>query len=121
MLGLSGKAGNLRGKQIEGGNIFESPRTHEYPTPPHSPTYWLTQFRQAALNLGYHPYSVPSATLSEAYTNPDKVSRAACQYCGYCQRFGCMVGAKAQPSNTLTAGISTIRRQQILELRGGVQ
>jgi len=29
MMGVSGKAGNLRGKLIEGGNIFESPRSHE--------------------------------------------------------------------------------------------
>src|SRR6266446_10562001 len=30
MLGVSGKAGNLRGEKIAGGNIFEGPRSHEY-------------------------------------------------------------------------------------------
>ncbi len=34
MMGVSGKAGNLRGQLIEGGNIFEGQREHEYPTPP---------------------------------------------------------------------------------------
>ena len=29
--GISGKAGNLRGKKIEGGNVFEGPRQNEYP------------------------------------------------------------------------------------------
>jgi gluconate 2-dehydrogenase alpha chain len=34
LLGISGKAGNIRGKQIEGGNIFEGWRSAEYPTFP---------------------------------------------------------------------------------------
>src|SRR5258708_18330289 len=33
-LGVSGKAGNLQGRKIEGGNIFEAPRQREYPLPP---------------------------------------------------------------------------------------
>ena len=33
-MGISGKAGNLRGKKIDGGNVFEGPRQQEYPTPP---------------------------------------------------------------------------------------
>src|SRR5262249_37496726 len=32
LLGISGKAGNLRGKKIDGGNIFEGWRSSEYPT-----------------------------------------------------------------------------------------
>ena len=36
LVGASGKAGNIRGKLIEGGNIFEGPRSEEYPTPPPS-------------------------------------------------------------------------------------
>src|SRR5215469_6185175 len=34
MMGVSGKAGNLLGKKIEGGNIFGGWRSTEYPTPP---------------------------------------------------------------------------------------
>ena len=33
-LGVSGKAGNLQGKKIDGGNVFEAPRRREYPLPP---------------------------------------------------------------------------------------
>ena len=33
-LGVSGKAGNLQGKKIDGGNVFEAPRQREYPLPP---------------------------------------------------------------------------------------
>src|SRR5215469_4987850 len=43
----------------------------------------------------------PAATLSQSYRNPDGVSRSGCAYCGYCMRHGCMIGAKAQPTNTL--------------------
>ena len=34
LCGISGKAGNLRGKIIDGGNVFEGPRQNEYPNPP---------------------------------------------------------------------------------------
>ena len=34
LCGVSGKAGNLRGQKIEGGNVFEGPRQNEYPNPP---------------------------------------------------------------------------------------
>ena len=33
-LGVSGKAGNLQGKKIEGGNVFEAPRQRDFPLPP---------------------------------------------------------------------------------------
>src|SRR6266705_3288538 len=32
-LGVSGRAGNLQGKKIDGGNVFEAPRKREYPLP----------------------------------------------------------------------------------------
>jgi len=101
LIGVSGKAGNLHGTRIEGGNVFEGPRSHEYPNPPHKLSYAPSVFRKAAAELGYHPYPVPTATLSQNYTNPDGISRPACAYCGYCARFGCMIGAKAQPTNIL--------------------
>ena len=116
MMGVSGKAGNLQGKLIDGGNIFEAPRQHEYPTPPLKHSYASHLFEEAARNLGYHPYPTPAANLSVNYTNPDGVSRAACAYCGYCSRFGCMIGAKAQPSNTL---LPVLRKHKSFELRTG--
>jgi gluconate 2-dehydrogenase alpha chain len=101
LMGISGKAGNLRGQLVEGGNIFEGSRQHEYPTPPLTATYTMGFFHKAAVEMGYHPYPLPAANLSQAYTNPDNVSRPGCVYCGYCPNYGCMIGAKAQPTNTL--------------------
>ena len=34
LAGISGKAGNLRGQKIDGGNVFEGPRQNEYPNKP---------------------------------------------------------------------------------------
>jgi gluconate 2-dehydrogenase alpha chain len=107
MLGLSGKAGNLRGRRIPGGNIFEGPRSHEYPLPPHPYPYFAQLFEKAALDLGYHPFPLPAATPSQAYTNPDGVTRPPCQYCGHCGYYGCMVGAKATPGTTMLPILQT--------------
>jgi gluconate 2-dehydrogenase alpha chain len=101
LLGISGKAGNIRGTKIDGGNIFEGWRSAEYPTPPTKVPYFAELFHKAAASLGYHPYPVPAATTSRLYTNPDGVTRPGCTYCGFCETFGCMIGAKTQPSNTL--------------------
>ena len=101
MLGVCGQAGNINGRKIPGGNPFEGPRSNEYPNPPHKMSYLMDLFQKASLSLGYKPYPIPTATLSRAYGNPDGVTRPACLCCGYCSRYGCMIGAKAQPSNTL--------------------
>jgi gluconate 2-dehydrogenase alpha chain len=116
LLGASGKAGNLQGKLIEGGNIFEGRRSAEYPTPPTKIPCFSALFGDAAKSLGYHPHPVPAATTSEPYTNPDGVSRPGCVYCGYCERFGCMIGAKAQPTNTL---LPVIMKRRNVSIRTG--
>jgi len=116
LLGISGKAGNLRGHKMEGGNIFEGWRSAEYPTPPTKIPYFSALFEEAAKKLGQHPYPIPSAATSQAYTNPDGVSRAGCFYCGYCERFGCMVGAKAQPTNVL---LPVIAKRKNVSIRTG--
>jgi gluconate 2-dehydrogenase alpha chain len=58
-------------------------------------------FEKAAKGLGYHPFPQPSANASQPYVNPDGVAYGACHYCGYCERFGCEVNAKASPHFTV--------------------
>jgi len=118
LLGISGKAGNLLGKQIEGGNIFEGWRSAEYPTPPTKIPYVAALFRDAAKSLGYHPYPIPAATTSVGFTNPDGVSRPGCTYCGFCSLFVCMIGAKAQPTNTL---LPVIQKRKNVSIRTGAR
>jgi len=116
LIGASGKAGNIQGKLIEGGNIFEGWRSGEYPTPPTTTPYFSSLFRDAVKSVGYHPYPAPTATLSEAHTNPDGISRPGCTFCGYCNMFGCMIGAKAQPTNVL---LPVIKRHNNVSIRTG--
>jgi gluconate 2-dehydrogenase alpha chain len=116
LIGVGGKAGHLQGKKIDGGNVFEGERSHEYPNPPHKMTYATTLFEKAVRELGYHPYPVPTATLSRSYTNPDGIARTGCAYCGYCTRYGCMIGAKAQPTNLL---MPVLQKRKNFTLRTG--
>jgi len=90
MAGISGETVDLYGK-----------RSNPYPTGPMVKTAVLEEFEKAAKKQGYKPYIIPSANLSENYENPDGVSRMACQYCAYCENFGCEYGAKADPVVTV--------------------
>jgi gluconate 2-dehydrogenase alpha chain len=114
LVGVTGKAGNLRGKKIEGGNVFEGWRSTEYPNPPTKVPYFSSVFREAAKSLGYHPYPAPAAVLSQTYTNPDGITRSPCTFCGFCERTGCMIGAKAQPTNTL---LPVVQKQKSVSIR----
>jgi gluconate 2-dehydrogenase alpha chain len=101
LCGICGKAGNLQGKIQPGGNPFEGPRAREYPNPPTEPAYAGALFANAAVQLGYTPFQVPSANMTRPYTNFEGVSMQACAICGFCERFGCEHFAKASPQTTI--------------------
>ncbi|MEO8657018.1 MAG: GMC family oxidoreductase [Bryobacteraceae bacterium] len=109
LLGVSGDSA---------GDPFAPPRSAPFPTPPMKTATYPALFGKAARSLGYHPYPAASSNLSRIYKNPDGIVRPPCQYCGYCERFGCMVGAKAQPTNTL---LPVIARQKGVTLRHGAK
>src|SRR4029077_12170413 len=89
-LGVSGKAGNLQGRKIEGGNIFEAPRQREFPMPPLFVDNSARIFEDGTRKLGYLPFPPPRAILSEPYKG-----RPGCAYCGFCSTHGCHIGAKS--------------------------
>ena len=99
--GISGKAGNLRGEKIDGGNVFEGPRQNEYPNKPLPQTMAGAIMESACRSLGYHPFPGPAANASAVYTNPEGVTMGACQFCGHCERFGCEANAKASPHSCI--------------------
>ncbi|TCS36276.1 gluconate 2-dehydrogenase alpha chain [Paucimonas lemoignei] len=101
LLGVAGQAGNVKGKKIEGGNVFEDPRSREYPTPPMKEPYGSAIFRKAAASLGYHPYPQPSSNMSQPYTNPEGLQLQTCMFCGFCERYGCEHYAKSSPQTIL--------------------
>jgi len=114
LYGVSGKAGNLNGKLIPGGNPFEGARSKEYPNPPLKTAYSSALFAKAAQSLGYKPFPVPTAANSRAYKNEYGATIQACVYCGYCQFFACEMGAKASPQ---TAVLPALMKSPNFELR----
>ncbi|WP_175615405.1 GMC family oxidoreductase [Piscibacillus halophilus] len=91
-----------------------APRNNDYPTPPMKSTPILDLFKEATKNMGLHPFQMPSGNLSENYENPDGETIAQCQYCGFCERFGCEYGAKSSPNVTV---IPTAKKTGNFELR----
>ncbi|MCA9878209.1 MAG: GMC family oxidoreductase [Thermomicrobiales bacterium] len=114
MFGIAGKAGNLEGTIVPGGNPFEGPRSEEYPQSPNKIAYGPSLFREACEQLGYKPFPQPSGNSPNAYTNPDGMTLGACDYCGFCERFGCHVGAKASP---IVTTVPSALKSGRLELR----
>ena len=114
LYGVSGKAGNLNGKIIPGGNPFEGARSKEYPNPPLKTAYSSALFAKAAQSLGYKPFPVPTAANSRAYKNEYGATIQACVYCGYCQFFACEMGAKGSPQ---TAVLPALMKSPNFELR----
>ncbi|KKB33410.1 GMC family oxidoreductase [Bacillus thermotolerans] len=102
-IGVSGEPSPLGGQ-----------RPDKYPTPPMKETVITKRFKDAAKKLGLNPYHLPSANLSETYKNPDGEQINACQYCGFCERFGCEYGAKTSPNVTV---IPTAQKTGNFELR----
>lgn len=112
--GTSGKAGNLRGNIQAGGNPFEGWRTNEYPLPPLASPNSAMLFEKAARELGFHPFPQAAANASRAYTNPHGAQLGPCNFCGFCERYGCYMYAKASPQTTL---LPTLMKRPNFELR----
>lgn len=103
--GISGQAGNLRGEIQPGGNPFEGPRSRSYPMPPQQQTWNGVKFAEAARAMGYHPFPRPGGNASTAYVNEYGMQMAACNFCGFCERYGCYQYSKSSPQTTILAAL----------------
>ncbi len=112
--GTSGKAGNIKGRIQAGGNPFEGWRANEYPLPPLASPNSAVLFEKAARELGFHPFPQAAANASRAYTNPHGAQLGPCNFCGFCERYGCYMYAKASPQTTL---LPTLMKRPNFELR----
>ncbi|WP_337065212.1 GMC family oxidoreductase [Rouxiella badensis] len=95
--GTSGIAGNIKGEIKPGGNVFEGPRSRDYPTPPLKDTHWMRKYREVTEKMGYHPFTLPAGNISQAYVNPLGVTMGPCTYCGFCDYHGCGNFSKSSP------------------------
>jgi gluconate 2-dehydrogenase alpha chain len=114
LFGIAGQAGNIDGRLIEGGNPFEAPRKKDYPQAPLEILESGRIFKDAAQSLGHKPFPMPAANSPRAYTNPDGINLAPCQYCGHCERFLCEANAKASPAVLL---YPLLQKQRGFEIR----
>jgi len=112
--GTSGKAGNLGGQVQAGGNPFEGARRSDFPLPPLASPNSALLFAKAAAELGYHPFPQAAANASRSYTNPHGVQLGPCNFCGFCERYGCYTYAKASPQTTL---LPVLMKRPNFELR----
>lgn len=101
LCGISGQAGNVGGKLLEGGNPFEGPRRRDYPLPPLKRSYATVLFDKAAKEIGLKPFPCPAANTSKPYKNFYGVQMGQCTFCGYCEWFGCGNYSKASPQSTI--------------------
>ena len=102
-IGVSGQAGNVRGRIDPRGNKYEGPREREFPMPPLRWTGFHERLADAARALGWHPFPGPAAINTEPYGG-----RAGCGYHGYCNKGGCPLDAKNSPHlTTIPKGLAT--------------
>jgi len=99
--GTSGKAGNIQGRLIEGGNRFEAPRSREFPLPPLTDPATSQIFAKAARELGYKPYALPAGNCSQPYKNIYGCQLGPCNFCGFCSDYGCINYSKATPQTCI--------------------
>lgn len=102
-IGVSGQAGNVRGRIDRRGNPFEGRREREYPMPPLRWTAFHERMAEAARALGWNPFPGPAAINTETYGG-----RGGCGYHGYCNKGGCPLDAKNSPHlTTIPKGLAT--------------
>ena len=94
-VGISGQAGNVKGKINAAGNVFEGERQSEYPMRPLRTSPFTELMTNAAQRLDWSPFQGPAAITSELYDG-----RPPCQYHGFCNKGGCHVQAKSSTAFT---------------------
>lgn len=101
VFGTSGTAWSIKGKVVgkgRGGNAFAPDRSDDFPLPAQKNTWSAQLFEKAALEVGYHPYNLPSANTSDSYTNPYGAQMGPCNFCGFCSGYACYMYSKASPN-----------------------
>ena len=121
--GVSGKAGNLGGEIVPGGNPYEGPRQRDYPNSPHDSTLAMTLFAGSARALGHTPFPQPNANCPLPTVNSYGLTLGGCIRCGYCEGYGCETGAKASPQSALLPTLVNLpnfqlrTRSRVLEIQ----
>lgn len=114
VFGTSGQAYKVNGKIVGDGNLFDADRSTPFPLPAMKNTYSAELYSKAAAECGYHPFRIPSANASQAYTNPYGCQMGACTFCGFCSGYACYNYSKASPNVNI---LPALERESRFELR----
>lgn len=115
-IGVSGKAGNLRGRIDPRGNIYEGPRAREFPIPPLRTAGWQNLLIDGAKRLGWPTFMAPTSANSRDYRN-----RPACTYCGFCNGIGCHSGAKGSTNVTVIPEAEATKNLRVISLARAIK
>ena len=108
VFGTSGQAYKVNGTVVGAGNPFDAERSAAFPLPPMKNTYSADLFSRAAAEVGYHPFSIPSANASGTYTNPYGCQMAPCTFCGFCSGYACYNYSKASPNVNILPALQQV-------------
>ncbi|MEO8201026.1 MAG: GMC family oxidoreductase, partial [Gemmatimonadota bacterium] len=81
---------------LAGASPFDPPRSRPYPIPPLPIKSTGVLAERAAKKLGWTAFPAPMAILSQPYRG-----RPGCVHCGFCETFGCEIGAKSSTLATM--------------------
>ncbi len=102
-VGISGQAGNVQGRKIKLGNVFEGERQREYPMKPLRSSPFTDLMSGAARKVDWNPFQGPAAITTELFDG-----RPPCQYHGFCNKGGCHVKAKSSTAfNVIPKAVDT--------------
>ncbi len=107
-IGVSGKAGNIRGKLQQGGSPFEAARSREYPLPPLRSSGYTELLAAAATRQGWHPFPGPTSVHSQPFKG-----LPPCTYCGFCHN-GCFIRAKGSTDLQVIPAAEATRKLSIV-------
>jgi choline dehydrogenase-like flavoprotein len=96
---------------LAGANPFDPWRSKPYPVPPLPIKSSGALLETGAKKLGWHAAPAPMAILSSPHNG-----RAGCVHCGFCEFYGCEVGAK---SSSLASVIRIAEKTGNCEIRPG--
>jgi choline dehydrogenase-like flavoprotein len=94
---------------VAGASPFDPPRSKGYPVGPLPIKSSGALLERGARRLGLHAFPAPMAILSAPHNG-----RQACAHCGFCEGFGCEIGAK---SSTLATVVRVAEQTGKCEIR----
>ena len=100
LVGVQGDVQQMQGAPA----LVHAPRSRPFPMPAGPQQRASTLCADGARTLGLHPYPFPQAINSRPYNG-----RPTCNNCGFCDKYGCVIGARGSALDPLRRALLTGR------------